>query len=267
MGNKFMPIPLFVILFISCTSLNNSKKEIKEQDKFIEMVSQRIDSIKSCVSLNPIQSEKNKTRKIYYNKQFFNLISKYADSIQIFNNWSGIIEDFEYTKGKESSHIYLTIRINYQGEKFISQNDILLLSIYSVDNKEKAKDIVFNNMAKINKNSKIYVTGFINRSMNGYISIGENFNEFNFSILNISTSPINDSISKDAKVAIKRKFEEMKIFGRGVLNRKSEKEIKKECAFLKNDSIINTLATSDKSLVKKIEKLYITNIAREYVNR
>lgn len=52
-------ILFLTILISSCNNSNvNVKKEIKDQDIFIELVSQRMDSINSCISTNPIQIEK-----------------------------------------------------------------------------------------------------------------------------------------------------------------------------------------------------------------
>lgn len=268
MKKYIAPLALLIAIITSCVHPQKTK-EISQQDNFIELVSQRIDSINSCVSSNPIQTEKNKSKKILYSKQFFNTISKYSDSILIFRNWFGTVDNFEYIKKEKSSFVLLDIEISYKGNKDICypNNKITLKCIYNIDNKSKDKDAVFNNMSTINNNSNIYIEGFINRSMNGHISVGKNLNEFNFTILNISTMPINDSISVKLNEAINLKFEEMKIFGRGVLQNKDEKEIKKESAYLKMDSIINTLSSSEIQYIKRIEQSYVTNIAREYVDK
>lgn len=94
-------ILFLTILISSCNNSNvNVKKEIKDQDIFIELVSQRMDSINSCISTNPIQIEKNKNKKRYYTRQYYNILSQYADSVQIINNWTGKVKDFEYKKEK-----------------------------------------------------------------------------------------------------------------------------------------------------------------------
>lgn len=258
------------LFVISCTdSPKKQKKEVREQDKFIELVSQSIDSINSCVSSNPIELEKRKDKRTYYNKQFFKLISNFADSNLIIKNWNGVVRRFDYLKKEKSSFILLDIIIEYKGNKHLNclNDKIILQSIYDVDNTLKDTDIVFNNMAKINENSNVYIEGFFNRSMNGYISVGNNLSEFDFTILNISTSPTNDSMSINLKEAINRKFDEMKILGRGMLKGKTEKEIIKECAYLNKDSITNTLNSSENQYIDRIERAYITNLAKEYVNR
>lgn len=264
-------ILFFTILISSCNHSNvNAKKEIKDQDVFIELVSQRIDSINSCISTNPIQNEKNKNKKIYFNKQYYNIISQYADSAQIINNWTGIVKDLEYKKGEESSFIFLDVEIKYSGNnyKIHYPNDrIILRSVYAIDNNLKEKDVVFNNMANINKNSNVYLMGYFNRSMNGHVSVGNKLNELNFTILNILTSPITNNISDNMKEAINRKFEEMKILGLGMLNKKNEEEIQKESAFLKNDSIKNTLTDKEREIINKIETSYTANIAREFIDK
>lgn len=262
---------LFTILMSSCNNPNsNVKKEIKAQDIFIELVSQRIDSINSCVSTNPIQIEKNKNKKRYYSRQYYNIISQYADSAQIINNWTGKVVNFEYKKGEESSFIFLDVEIEYNGNnyKVSYPNDrIILKSIYTIDNDSKGEDVVFNNMSNINENSNVYLTGYFNRSMNGHISVGERLNEFNFTILNISTSPIVDTISDNTRKAIGIKFKEMKIIGMGILNKKTERQIKKETLYLNMDSTKATLTNDGKNILDKIEQSYLLNIAREYVNK
>lgn len=264
-------ILFLTILISSCNNSNvNVKKEIKDQDIFIELVSQRMDSINSCISTNPIQIEKNKNKKRYYTRQYYNILSQYADSVQIINNWTGKVKDFEYRKGEESSFIFLNIEIEYNGDNYkvgYPYDRIILKSIYTIDNNSKENDIVFNNMSNINENSNVYLMGYFNRSMNGHISVGEKFNEFNFTILNISTSPITNNISDNARSAVGEKFKELKIIGSGILNKKTEKQIKKETSFLNMDSIKNTLIDDDKKLLDKIEKSYLLNIAREYIDK
>lgn len=258
-------------LFISCTSSRPKEKKDSEQDKFIELVSQRIDSINSCISANPIQTEKNKAKKSYYTRRFFNIISNYADSIQIVKNWKGIVKDFKYEKGVNCSFIRLSIEMQYEGSNLrihYPNNRIVLKSIYTIDNKLKDKDAVFNSMSQINTNSSVYIMGFFNRSMNGYVAVGDNIRELNFSVLNISTTPISSyPISDNMKEAIDRKFKEMKILGRGMLNDKSEKKIEKEMAYLKIDSVRGTLNNDEITLIDKIEELYVLNLAREYVDK
>ena len=262
---------LIFFLFISCTSSRPKEKKDSEQDKFIELVSQRIDSINSCISANPIQTEKNKAKKSYYTRRFFNIISNYADSIQIVKNWKGIVEDFKYEKGGNCSFIRLSIEMQYEGSNLrihYPNNRIVLKSIYTIDNKLKDKDAVFNSMSQINTNSSVYIMGFFNRSMNGYVAVGDNIRELNFSVLNISTTPISSyPISDNMKEAIDRKFKEMKILGRGMLNDKSEKKIEKEMAYLKIDSVRGTLNNDEITLIDKIEELYVLNLAREYVDK
>lgn len=262
-----------IILFLFFSSCNSSqpkeKKKARGEDKFIELISQRIDSINSSVSSNPIQAEKNKKKQSYYSRQFFNIVSRYTDSIQIIKNWNGIVTNFEYKKGEKSSFIKLDIEIEYKGDNFISypKNKIVLRSIYPVENEMKDKDIVFNKMAEINNNANVYIVGFFNKNMNGNVSVGNNLREFNFSILNISRSPIDFSMSSNMSEAVKCKFKEMNILGRGMLNNKSEKEIKKEVLYLKNDSIRTTLNNDEIALIDKIEKLYVLNLAREYIKK
>ena len=91
--------------------------------------------------------------------------------------------------------------------------------------------------------------------------------EKNLMNLILSTSPITNNISDNARSAVGEKFKELKIIGSGILNKKTEKQIKKETSFLKMDSIKNTLIDDDKKLLDKIEKSYLLNIAREYIDK
>jgi hypothetical protein len=260
---------LIFFLFISCTSSRpKEKKEIRQQDAFIEIVNKGIANIASTKSNNPIKTEiDNKKKKVYIN-DFFKTTTNFMDSIYVAENWIARVEEVKYEKGDKSSFIFLTFTVKYGGDRIIFNDEITLKSIYTIDNNNKKTDPVFNNLAEINEGNNVCIEGFFNRSLNGRVAIGKTYKTFYFTLINISkNSPVAVAKSQNLKYAINCKFKEMKILGMGILNKKKEKDIKKESMYLNIDSVYQTLTEEEKRYIDKINENYTLNLAREYVDK
>ncbi len=234
------------ILFIGCEQITGAKIENKQQQYFNDFLTKK--ALSYYNQGNDIQ------KKDFYNKfeiELFNFI----DSVRLFINWKGEINDIKTEESGEST--ILSFKISSQPEKYIKAT---LYSTHLVNTDSLKQDYIYNKVKNIPNSSTVYFDGFIrtnNKDEIDYYMDWENnidliiaYPNYRFWITDIGTTNRNDSLSVGLQAANDFNYKMIEPLKSAYMNKISKAESEKR---------FNELLPEFKMLKSKLtdeEKLY-----------
>lgn len=253
MKTKIILFIFSVLVLISCEPQKNSNFENPQQESFDNF-------LKAKKELEYAQS--NEIQKMEFNKKFESELAQYLDSVKIFVNWKGQIKDIKTNEIGQSTQI--TFEIQYIPEKY---REVSFFCSHIVKTENLYSDYVFNRVKSISDYSTVYFDGSIRKNFEGnavyeYGDMKISYPNYQFILLDISTTKRNDSLSITLKKAIDTDFKVFDLLKLKVLKKISENEWEEKMKDLKLEFIQSTLSETDLQYSKRLRQ----HLASDFVN-
>lgn len=198
-SGQFLTVAIVSLyLFLpSCTPVNNEetgRREISQQERFGEYIMSQ--STQSLIQPNEIATKE-------FLVELDKKLADYMDSIVLFKNWQGSIQDINL----EESDRFKTITFNLV---FVIQNwkkEMVFHCKYSVLKDSSDQDTIYARIKRMYEYSTVYFDGFIPKDYAGNLQYDSDdpylrLLRYKFSIMNIDCNKQVDSLSPSLQKAI-----------------------------------------------------------------
>jgi len=210
---------------------DNSKFNNPQQKIFDDFLRQKKD-FSSC---------SNDIQKKEYIKKIEADLSNFLDTVKVFVNWKGKINNIEASEFfgliKIAGWTNITFEISYEPEEY---RKVCFKCSHIVETDKLNEDYIYNQVKNISNSSTVYFDGFINRDFDGKVvyygyksdDLQISYPEYKFNILKINTKPV-DTLSTELKNMIDANFKIMDLAKQKHQKEITEKEFKARLKELK----------------------------------
>lgn len=254
---KTLLLSAILIGVFSCkNSLERPKFENPTQVKFDNFLKQK-ESAQYDAS--------NDIQKNEFLEKYDAELSALTDSIKIFVNWQGQIEDIKTNEYGKSTEV--SCKIKYKPEEY---REITFYCSYVLETSNLKTDSLFNRLKRIGDFSNVYFDGFIVKNIGnklvyeGYdITLKLTYPNFKFNLLNVSEKKRENNLSKSLTNAVNTNFKVFELLKQKVNKTITEKEWKTKTKDLELEKIESALKPEEKEYSKLIKKY----LASDFLNQ
>lgn len=245
----FSFVVLLQFALVGCVQETSTKLTNKQQQSFTNFLSQ-----KKRQSYNPANEIIAKENRNQFEKDIF----KYVDSVGLFVNWCGVIDNIKTEESGNS--VAVRFDITYIPAQYKS---ISFYCTHLVPRDSLERDYIYNTIKNMPNNMFVYFDGFIRTKNNNYIDYnvgqpGDNLNmshpNYDFWIVDVTPEQRCDTLTADMQRAVGLSYELNAIMKEQYLGHTTQEVATKS---------FNELLPSFESVKSKLtdsEKLYITRL-------
>lgn len=196
------PIVILLIVLLFSFGCSQQRSDINQQQQNFVFFLESKDS-----------QSKNLTNEIEeheFYKSFDKELSNYLDSVRLFLNWKGVIDDIKIDD--MGSFTEVSFKLNFKPSE---TTEITFYCEYPVNKTNTSYDALYNDLKKISNGATVYFDGFIKRDWDNNVmykndsKIGTmklSYPMYMFNALRVSQTKGVDSLSETMKAAVDKEF-------------------------------------------------------------
>lgn len=253
MATRTLTVLFFLAVVVGCNNVQSGHTfQNKTQERFDNFLKGMRE--KEYASSNDIQKKE-------YSANFDAALNRFLDSNKVFVNWKGTISDIK-TREIDTVTI-ISCKISYKPEEY---REVSFHSDHAVATAKVNSDTLYQKLKNISDFSTAYFDGYIIRDIDNKVlyDYGSDdlkipYPNYKFNLLNISTQPYGDTLSKDLQHVINLDFELVELLKQKVQKTITDKEWEKKTKALALDKFEAKLKPTEKAYATRLKQYLISD--------
>lgn len=160
---KYNILFILILLFISLYSCSENRlKSISYPQKIGPTSQIAFDSLLNAFAENRFNS-KNSIQKQNFYKEFDKQLNSFVDSIGVFVNWKGKIEEIDISKAVIDNYTNISCKIKYSSDDF---REVTFKTEIFLKTNELTSDSIYTKLERLALGTTVYFDGIIQRDFN-----------------------------------------------------------------------------------------------------